>query len=199
MKNAYALLGLAFIVVFGAAYILFDRAYAPTTETLSESNALTMPFTLTSSAFSDQGSIPSQYTCDGEGTLPPLSISNAPEGTVAFALVMDDLDIPNEFKEARGIQKFDHYAVYNIPPDTEDISRGIENAMPALNSQGNESYLGPCPPSEYEPKEHRYIFRLYALSEPLEFENTPTLDEVEAAAKEHMIAETELTGRYARP
>jgi len=34
---------------------------------------------------------------------------------------MDDSDLPKEVKEDRGIEKFDHWALYNIPPETTKI------------------------------------------------------------------------------
>jgi len=198
MRNAYTLLGLAFIIVFVAAYILFDRAYAPVVDETLLDNTVTMSLTLTSSAFGHNETIPPQYTCDGVNTPPPLSVSGVPEEAAALVLVMDDPDIPNEIKEAQGIQKYNHYVVYNIPPDATDLSTGVMEGTPGLNSRGDDSYMGPCPPAEYEPTEHRYVFRLYAVNEELTFETTPTLDEVEAAAKEHMIDQTELIGRYER-
>lgn len=199
MRNAYALLGLAFVIVLGSAFVLFDRAYAPTAEEALETrNTSTMPLTLTSPAFAHNGTIPSQYTCDGENTILPLSIGGVPDGTQSLVLVMDDPDIPEEIKSSRGITKFDHFALYNIPADTAVIDEGSASGVPALNSAGKAGYTGPCPPPEYEPAEHRYVFRLYALSEELEFADTPTLDEVEAAAKEHMIESAELIGRYER-
>ncbi|MEX0931053.1 MAG: YbhB/YbcL family Raf kinase inhibitor-like protein [Candidatus Paceibacterota bacterium] len=199
MRNAYALLGLTFLIVFGAAYILFDRAYAPVVdESLTDNTNTTMSLTLTSSAFGHNETIPPQYTCDGVNAPPPLMVSGVPEEAAALVLVMDDPDIPTEIKEAQGIEKFDHYVVYNIPPDVTDLSTGVMAGTPGLNSRGDDSYMGPCPPADYEPTEHRYVFRLYAIKEELMFENTPTLDEVEAAAKEHVIEQAELIGKYER-
>lgn len=209
MRHAYALLGLAFIIVFGGAYFLFHQsAEAPThtpdvEESIKETN--NMSLTLTSSAFSNGEMIPTQYTCDGDNVSPPLSISNIPEGTISLVLVMDDPDIPQEIKEARGIEKFNHWAIYNLDPNNSQIPAGesvsLSSYLPGLsglNSAGSAEYTGPCPPTEYEPTTHRYIFRLYALSGQLNFIKAPTLDEVETAAKGMMIEKAELTGLYSR-
>lgn len=201
MRRAYALLGLAFIIVFGGAYIVFEKAHAPIEEETDEATVTEdtpMALTLTSPAFEPNGTIPSQYTCDGANTIPPLAIEGAPEGTMSFVLVMDDPDIPAEIKASRGIEKFDHLAQYNIQPETAVIIDGTLPGDAALNSRGETGYTGPCPPAEYEPREHRYVFRLYALSRTLAFDETPTLDQVEAAAREYALADTELIGRYAR-
>ena len=142
------------------------------------------------------GSIPSVYTCDGVNTLPPLTVSGMPKGTETLVVLMDDPDIPETIKASRGVQKIDHFGRYNIPADTAVIEDA--SGDPVLNSRGEEGFIGPCPPPEYEPKEHRYIFRLYALPERLSFNGVPSLDEVEAAAKERAIASAELIGRYQR-
>ena len=72
MRNAYALLGLAFLVVFGGAFILFERVHAPAVS--EESTQHDMALSLTSSVFAHNAAIPSMYTCDGDNVLPPLSI-----------------------------------------------------------------------------------------------------------------------------
>lgn len=201
MRNAYALLGLAFLIVFGSAYLLFERAEAPSadqTNLLDNQNTETMSLSLTSSAFEDNGLIPSEFTCDGENINPPLLIEGVPDEAESLVLVMDDPDIPVEVKNSAGIEKFDHWAVYNLPADTKEIKPGVLIGNLGENSRGEAAYTGPCPPPQYEPAEHRYVFRLYALSGQLNFIKTPALDELEAAAKSSAVASAELTGRYSR-
>jgi len=57
-----------------------------------------MTLTLTSPAFSHQGEIPARYTCEGEDLSPPLAWSDAPEGTMSLALIVDDPDAIEAFK-----------------------------------------------------------------------------------------------------
>lgn len=202
MRNAYALLGLSFIIVFGGAYMLLtNKAEAPvserdTAEDVTEHTSMTMQ--LTSPAFQNNELIPSEYTCDGDNISPPLTIAEVPEGTASLVIVMDDPDIPEEVKGRMGIEKFNHWAVYNLPPDTTSLAAGELSGIPAENSRGEAAYTGPCPPTEYEPTTHRYIFRLYALSGNLNFITTPTLDELETAAKENTVATATLIGLYSR-
>ena len=47
---------------------------------------------LTSSAFQNNGSIPSKYTCDGKNINPQLKISGIPAKAKSLALIMDDPD-----------------------------------------------------------------------------------------------------------
>lgn len=199
MRNAYALLGLSFIIVFIGAYVLIERAYAPTTDDVvpaqdTSSNQEIAMMTLSASAFEDGGQIPSKFTCDADNVSPELSIENAPEGTESFVLVMDDPDIPDSVKERLGAEKFDHWVLYNIPGDTRTIPEGNAPGTHGLTSRGEAAYAGPCPPDA----EHRYIFRLYALSGQLNFIKAPTLDEVEAAAQGSALESASLTGRYER-
>ena len=193
MRYAFILLGIMTCIVFvGAFIILSKKAEAPV---LQEDNlAKTMSLTLTSPSFREGESIPSKYTCDGENISPELTIENAPEGTESFVLVMDDPDIPDTVKQARGIEKFDHWALYNIPKDTRTIYEGELIGALGLNSKGDALYTGSCPPD----REHRYFFRLYALSGTLNFIKTPTLDELEMAAQGMMLEKAALMGRYER-
>ena len=139
-----------------------------------------------------------KYTCDGDQISPPLSISGVPEGTRSLVLIMDDPDIPDVFKKSTGIDAFDHWVLYNIPPEIKEIHGGTTVGLVGLNGAGKMTYAGPCPPPQYEPREHRYIFSLYALSETLSFASTPTAEEVRVAQKPYLLGETKLIGRYSR-
>jgi len=151
---------------------------------------------LTSSAFENGGRIPAKYTCDGDRTLsPPLVWSGVPEGARSLALIMDDPDVPKAVKPD-GV--FDHWTLFNISTETDGISEGGTAGTPGVNGAGKNAYTGPCPPPQYEPKEHRYIFKLYALSSPLNLEAGATKQEVLDALRSHKIEEAELIGRYSR-
>lgn len=160
--------------------------------------------TLTSPAFQNDGRIPAKYTCDGDERLsPPLSIVGLPERTASLALIMDDPDIPATVREARDIGAFDHWVVYNIPVRSASVTIEIpEGAVVAgeagLNSVGETRYVGPCPPPQYEPREHRYVFTLYALRGILRFDAPPTKKEVLDALAPLLIEKTAFVGRYSR-
>jgi phosphatidylethanolamine-binding protein (PEBP) family uncharacterized protein len=61
-----------------------------------------MALTLSSSAFTPGGKIPSKYTCEGSDSSPPLSFGGAPQGTKSFALILDDPDAPDPNKARLG-------------------------------------------------------------------------------------------------
>jgi len=152
--------------------------------------------TLASSAFAQNGTIPAKYTCDGDRKLsPPLTFSGVPEGTKSLVLIMDDPDVP---KALRPDGVFDHWTVFNLPPETREIPEGANIGTAGLNGAGTEGYTGPCPPPQYEPSEHRYIFKLYALDSLLALPAGATKQEVLAALVSHLLASAELVGRYSR-
>ena len=157
---------------------------------------------LTSPAFSNNGSIPSKYTCDGENVNPPLKIEAAPSGTKSLVLIMDD---PDALAVAGKV--WDHWVVFNMDPQTDEIpeaaaftpspiGKSLTDVVGVLgkNTAGSLSYGGPCPPD----KEHRYFFKLYALDTQLNLKEGSTKPEVENAMKGHILGQAELVGKYNR-
>jgi Raf kinase inhibitor-like YbhB/YbcL family protein len=134
--------------------------------------------TLTSTAFSDNGIIPDQFTfsystqCTGSNWSPPLAIANVPVGAVALAVTVQDLDAANLM----------HWKAWNIPATIGSLAANASvNAVFAqsYNALGSLGYGGPCPPSV---SAHRYQFTLYALSRT--FTSEPTLGELSTNALE---------------
>ncbi len=155
-----------------------------------------MSWSITSSAFNEGEMIPAKYTADGEDISPPLSFEGVPEGTVQLALICHDPDAPR----AGG---WTHWVVYGMAPEIGGLPEGVPTdptvEVPGLvqgeNSSGGTGYHGPAPPPG-EP--HRYQFKAYALSEPLDLEPGATQDELEAAMDGKVIGETVLEGLYGR-
>jgi hypothetical protein len=147
---------------------------------------------LASSAFDHQEKIPSKYTCDGANINPPLAISGVPEGTHSLALIMEDPDVPRDLRKDG---MWDHWVVYNIPPDLTGIGEAEEPpGTPGIGTANNTTYFGPCPPD----REHRYFFKLYALDRRLNLPAGSSKAQVEAAMEGHILAQSELMGRYER-
>ena len=145
---------------------------------------------LTSSAFKDGGSIPSKFTCEGEGINPELSISGTPPNAKTLVLIMDDPDVP---ASVRKDQMWDHWVVFNIPPTTTKIPEHSPSfGTPGKNTGGGLTYYPPCPPD----REHRYFFKLYALDCALTLTKGATKAEVERAMQGHILQQTQLMGRY---
>lgn len=162
------------------------------TSSSTSEQSMESTLTLTSSAFADQGSMDSRFTCDGANTSPPLSISGVPAEAKSLVLIMDDPDVPTSVR-ADGM--WDHWIKFNIPPETREIPENTEPpGISGAGTRGNLAYNGPCPPD----REHRYFFKLYALDTSLDLEEGASKPAVEAAMEGHVLAHTELVGRYNR-
>ena len=156
-----------------------------------------MALTLTSSAFSDGGAIPTKYTCDGEDTSPPLAWTGVPDRALSLALIVDDPDAPDP---AAPKVRFVHWVLYNIPPDARGLAEGAARGkLPPGSQEGSNDfkkrgYGGPCPPIG----RHRYFFTLYALDTSLAEVESPTRSDLEAAMTGHVIAQAEAVATYER-
>lgn len=188
MREAYALVGIAALIVLVGAWYAFHTSSTYIVDTkVSDPMTSTSTLSLTSSAFEHETSMPSKYTCDGPNVSPPLAWSNVPEGTASFALVMDDPDAPGG--------TWDHWIVFNIPPSVSGVAESEEpEGVPGKNSFGRSGYGGPCPPSG----SHRYIFRLYALDASLDISEGSSKAEVLGSMEGHIIEQAELMGTYQR-
>jgi hypothetical protein len=154
-----------------------------------------MTLTMTSTAFTEGGVIPSKYTCEGRDISPPLAWSGVPDNTKSLVLIIDDPDAPDP-KAPR--VTWVHWVLYDLPPSAralvEDASaRGLPSGTKVgLNDWKKAQYGGPCPPIG----RHRYFHKLYALDIALSELENPTKARVEAAMKGHILAETALIGTY---
>jgi len=153
-----------------------------------------MSLKVTSDAFHDGEPIPKDHTCDGADRSPPLQWEDAPEGTKAFAVVVDDPDAP--------VGTWTHWLIYNVPPAAKALGRGVptkdtlgDGSRQGTNDFGKIGYGGPCPPRG---SNHRYFFKVYALSAPLDLEPGAKRDAVLKALKEKTLAQGQLIGRYGR-
>jgi len=147
---------------------------------------------ITSSAFGDHEMIPDEYTCDADDLVPPLSFHDVPAAARSLALIMDDPDVP---ESVRADRNWDHWVVWNIPPDVREVARGEAPAgVQGKNSWGRNDYGGPCPPD----RQHRYFFKLFALDSEIDLDPGAGKPELLAAMEGHVIANAELVGVYDR-
>jgi len=211
MKNAVIVI-LAIMILALAGYLFYSKDSTPSgpvfkgpsepPNVLQPTEGPPMPtsvkqtelMTITSTAFKQEGSIPPQYTCDGDNVNPPLAFSNFPETTKSFALIMDDPDVP---KTSRPDGNWDHWLMWNIPATTESIPENTipEGAVVGMNTGGKMAYAGPCPPD----REHRYFLKVYALDTLLELDpSSATKADIESAMDGHILDQSTLMGRYNR-
>jgi Raf kinase inhibitor-like YbhB/YbcL family protein len=143
---------------------------------------------LASPAFPPGGTIPRRFTCDGDGTSPPLAWSGVPRGARELALVVEDPDA----------DRFVHWTVLRIAPARRRIAAGSAppGAVQTDNSFGHRGWGAPCPPKGDAP--HRYVFALYAAGAPLDLNADSSPDDVRRELAAHALARGLLTGRFGR-
>ncbi|MCS7205690.1 MAG: YbhB/YbcL family Raf kinase inhibitor-like protein [Leptospiraceae bacterium] len=153
-----------------------------------------MALEIYSPSFSHGQLIPEEFTCDGADISPPIGWKQIPKETKSLALIMDDPDAP--------VGLWVHWVVYNIPPLIDSLpqnvsKKGVVEIQGHKITQGKNSwnrigYGGPCPPD----KEHRYFFKIYALSQETNFPTGLTAKELEQKISSIILEKAELMGRY---
>ena len=164
-------------------------------------------FTLSSPSFRNNQPIPAKHSCEREDASPELNWEGAPAETKSFALIVDDPDAPGGSWvhwvaydiQARGlpenVDKVDSTGViYGDFPDARKARSWY--AKQGVNDFGRAGYGGPCPPRGHGV--HHYHFHLYALDAELNLAPHVTRQQLDAAMKGHVIAETELVGTFQR-
>jgi Raf kinase inhibitor-like YbhB/YbcL family protein len=155
-------------------------------------------FSLTSPAFADGETIPTEYTCSGADVSPPLDIAGVPEAAERLALVVDDPDAPTA-------DPFVHWLLWDVLPGTERIPRDVpqtevvsilDGARQGTNDAGSVGYAGPCPPGGDGP--HTYRFTLSALSEQPDVSPGARREALASEIQRLEIARTRLTGQFQR-
>lgn len=154
-----------------------------------------MSMQLSSSAFTHNGNMPSQYTCDESDISPPLNWSEVPPQAKSLVLIVDDPDAPDPAAPKR---TWVHWLLYNLPTHTTGLIEGVQDlpdhTREGMNDWQRTGYGGPCPPIG----RHRYFFKLYALDITLDLAGTPTKAELEQAMQNHVLAQATLIGMYQR-
>ena len=149
---------------------------------------------VTSDSFKDGKPIPATHSADGEGTLPPLNISDVPSRTVSIAITVHDPDVP---KERRPDGNFDHWIVWNLPPDTSQIDNPTDHGgKVGTTTIGSHDWVAAGPPPGDGP--HRYYFTVYALDTEFDLPESTTRAELESAIAGHIVESAELMGTYER-
>jgi Raf kinase inhibitor-like YbhB/YbcL family protein len=148
-------------------------------------------FRLSSPAFGDGDRIPEQYGYTESNVNPPLSIAGVPGDAESLALVVDD---PDAMEPAGKI--WDHWLVWNVPTDIEEIpedwSPADIGATEGQNDYGEHGYGGPNPPD----REHTYRFKCYALDTTLDLSPSADKESLQDAMTGHVLADALLEGTY---
>lgn len=184
--------------------------------------------TLTSSAFTDGGTIPVKFAQPGRDVSPPLAWSGAPDSTTSFVLVVHDADAAI----GDGTDDTLHWLAWGIPGNATSLPEGFPQGMqvpfaavgmtpPAPTggrggrggrgggrggisqiSASGPYYRGPAAPATGSP--HHYLFELYALDTNVNYTpvgqsaGPPTRAAVVEAMQGHIRGKGVLVGTFRR-
>ncbi|MGJ0483827.1 MAG: YbhB/YbcL family Raf kinase inhibitor-like protein [Methylomicrobium sp.] len=177
--------------------IAFILACSYTASAFSADETAATTMSLTSSAFSHQGAIPKQFTCDGSDVSPELTWSNVPTGSKSLVLIVDDPDTPAPIAP---VMTWVHWVLYNIPATASKLFSNIgpenlpKGTLQGKNDWKQPGYKGPCPTFG----SHRYFFKLYALDTELPDLDLPDKAALMKAMDAHILGHAELIGTYKR-
>ena len=183
---------------------------------------------VSSTVFSRIRRMPIEYTCTdneyypeagydfryGEDKSPPLAWTGAPEGTVSFALVMDDPDVAAKDTVVGG--RWVHWVMWNIPADvtelperlatTTEVASIVPNTRQGVNDYGNIGWSGPCPGENVFAIQgsagrnintaHKYTYTIYALDTELDLPGGSTRQDLLKAIDGHVLAAGSTVGEY---
>lgn len=126
---------------------------------------------------------------------PPLTWTDAPAGTLSYAVVMRNLSL--------GAMPNYHWVIYDIPAATTSLPQAVQSGpsppIPAGAKQtywsfdAQYSYRGPCPPSL-----HDYQFTVYSFATATIPVGAPGTDPAAADAviQANKTGSASLTGKY---
>ena len=141
-------------------------------------------FSISSQDFKEGEEIPKECGYKHGNVVPWIGFNHTPKGTKCEALIMDDPDAMGAVGKV-----WVHWLFYNINPNFPNLRPVISGK----NDFGEIGYGGPAPPD----KRHTYVFKAYALDVDLDLKKGFSKQELEDAMKDHIIAETKLTGTFA--
>src|SRR3954468_10552900 len=149
------------------------------------------PLLMETDAYPDGGIIPAKYV-GAMGVLPAFKISNAPAGTVSYAVIFHDLDVAL----MGGTGDVLHIMAWNIPASANGWPEGNLPAGSVMgnNLTGQPRYMGPGAPAG--PRYHHYVFELYALNSNLDLPAAATRDDLIKAMGGKTTAKAAYVGRF---
>ncbi len=154
-------------------------------------------FAITSTAFAEGGTFPTDNTCDGTNVSPQLDWTDAPAGAMSFAVVLTDKSLSPPLV---------HSVIYDIPMSATGLPADVDKVFAPPDVAGAHQtrtfngfgYSGPCPPVNQGA--HDYELAVHALDVatlPGADMNT-TRDTAVQTIAQHDMGSAVLNGMYQR-
>ncbi|MFD2570110.1 YbhB/YbcL family Raf kinase inhibitor-like protein [Spirosoma soli] len=180
------------------AVIMHFRAKSQREEEKAYHTGLPKNLTLSSRSFPPNGDMPVNCTCKGQELSPALAWEGNQPDAESYVVLATDYDVPTP---AFPVFNLSHWVVFNLPASARSLPEGASAEQMRMlggkvgkNSTGDSKYIGPCPPLG----RHGYVFRVYALDEPLSFTVIPDKQTILNAMKGHILGYGELTGYFGK-
>ena len=164
------------------------------------------PLRIMSPDLTDGAPIPQQFTCaaGAAAVSPSLQWTNAPRGTMSFALIVHDMEPRPQMK----IDDILHWMVWNIPLGATKFPQGVPantGELPDGSHQTNGNpgqggitgYRPPCPPQNV-PVPHHYAFELFALDTKADLPETATRADLMKVMDGHILGHASLVVPFNR-
>jgi phosphatidylethanolamine-binding protein (PEBP) family uncharacterized protein len=173
--------------------LLISFLFSCKTETIEALVPTTSTLTAESSAFTNNGTLPAKYTCDGASISPPIAWKDAPTGTKSFAVIMHHVPPTGD--------NHVYMLVYNIPSSVNNlVEKNASVGLFGVNTvNGKTEYSPPC---SQGPGAKLYVITVYALSaEPVlgVAQSKVTRDILLAAISKTTLGTAVMNVNYTRP
>jgi Raf kinase inhibitor-like YbhB/YbcL family protein len=186
-KTPVSVLLALMLVLIGAEFVAAQQQNTPPPS----------KFKMATTAFFDDDWIPVQYTCGvSDSSSPGVQWSDAPQGTMSFALIFHDTDAA----PGKGSMDVTHWILWNIPAFATQLSARIlpdtspDGIQQGKNIRGANGYQPPCPPPGALP--HHYVFELYALDSKLSLAAGTTRADLLKAMDGHVVGKASIVGIF---
>jgi Raf kinase inhibitor-like YbhB/YbcL family protein len=161
--------------------------------------------TMTSTAFEDGSIIPNKYTTLSPTPISPeLQWTNVPDGTVSFALILDDQD--NSLQKTTNMTL--HWMIFNIPGTARELPEDVphvaqlpDGSIQTMLTGGRTTPARPGYKGMGAPPEgpyHHYVYWLFALDAKLSLDSNASRTEVYNAMNGHILDKAVLVSRFHR-
>ena len=166
-----------------------------------------LSMTVTSTEFDHRRRIPRKYSCSNDNISVPITWSQAPEGTVSLAVVVESNQNPGA--------PWSHLVMWGIPADAvglpADVAKTHEapsigpTARQGTNDDKNIGWTGPCPPEvrhvwsgggALENPVKQYTFRVFALGTEISLGPEATKDDLLKAIDGNIVGAGEVVGEH---
>ena len=146
-----------------------------------------------SEAFADGGVVPARFSSYGENVQPDFTIIGAPADTVAYAVILHDIEVAID-KNGTDVT---HWVAYDIPSAQIPEGKLPTGSVNGKNVAQQTKYMGMGAP--LPDRFHHYVFEFYALNAKLGLPEGATRAEVMKAMEGKIVGKAAYVGRFANP